>query len=488
MKQGIGIVIAAIALAAAASGGAAQRRVDRGVTFPLEQVTGVQRAMLTADGSGYVCTRQAPNFTYSIVHYQRATGVVTTLSVDRLGRPVSTLGFSYPDLSDTARHVVFASVRDDLVTLDKNRQVDIFRFDRATRRNERVSVVPAGTHGANSGSYAPFVSGTGRYVVFESTATDLVPTDPNGRLTDVYVRDMVTKRTTRMGTATPTDYTTDGHIIGETHLCYLLYPGPNLPARVMRYDIAHNTHTTLTTVWATHEPKIGRSGSTVAWVNWRTQRIERWDNGVVTIGPETIDMRIELSPNGRYVSYKVFAPTPGQATRIWDIRTGAILSASATIDGRELPHQFGYFGKCDTMFAYDDNVLRACYVDFGIAYPPTVHVGASARFAIVSDPSYAGKRYRLAHALAFTPGIPIPGDAMRSVPLAPDALLLLSTSGAPMFTGYAGTLDNRGSGAATLAVPTASTLVGLGFYTAGVAFDVFGVVGLTGARRTTIAP
>ena len=52
---------------------------------------------------------------------------------------------------------------------------------------ERVSVDSAGRQ-ANSTSAYPAMSGDGRFVAFESSATNLVPGDTNGR-TDVFVRD-----------------------------------------------------------------------------------------------------------------------------------------------------------------------------------------------------------------------------------------------------------------------------------------------------------
>jgi Tol biopolymer transport system component len=75
----------------------------------------------------------------------------------------------------------------------------VFVRDRASGRTERVSVSGKGRQG-NGGSAGPAVSSDGRFVVFESSATNLVPGDTNGR-TDIFVRDRVTGGTTRASVA-----------------------------------------------------------------------------------------------------------------------------------------------------------------------------------------------------------------------------------------------------------------------------------------------
>jgi len=61
---------------------------------------------------------------------------------------------------------------------------------------ERVSVDSTGIEG-NANSLAPSISADGRYVAFESDATNLVADDNNGS-TDVFVHDLQTRTTTRV--------------------------------------------------------------------------------------------------------------------------------------------------------------------------------------------------------------------------------------------------------------------------------------------------
>jgi Tol biopolymer transport system component len=99
------------------------------------------------------------------------------------------------DMSADGRYVVFSSDATNLVGGDTNGFEDIFIRDRTLGTTTRVSVRSDSTQG-NGDSYAPFVSSDGRYVVFASEATNLVSGDTNGA-TDIFVRDMDTGSITR---------------------------------------------------------------------------------------------------------------------------------------------------------------------------------------------------------------------------------------------------------------------------------------------------
>ena len=75
--------------------------------------------------------------------------------------------------------MAFATAATNLVPGDTNNAVDILVFDRVAGTLERVSVGPAGAQG-NRGSDTPSISGDGRFVAFESDATNLVPATPTG--------------------------------------------------------------------------------------------------------------------------------------------------------------------------------------------------------------------------------------------------------------------------------------------------------------------
>lgn len=105
-------------------------------------------------------------------------------------------GTSYSSSEDDKRYVVFESAEPDVVKDDTNRMTDVFVYDQQTRQTIRVSVSRTGAQ-ANGGSFAPVVSRNGRVVVFESLATNLVPEDTN-RQRDIFVHDRETGETTRI--------------------------------------------------------------------------------------------------------------------------------------------------------------------------------------------------------------------------------------------------------------------------------------------------
>ena len=69
---------------------------------------------------------------------------------------------------------------------DTNGAGDVFVRDRQTGTTRRVSVSSGGVQG-NGDSFDPAISADGRFVAFESDATNLVPGDTNGAA-DVFVR------------------------------------------------------------------------------------------------------------------------------------------------------------------------------------------------------------------------------------------------------------------------------------------------------------
>lgn len=106
-------------------------------------------------------------------------------------------GFSQlPAISEDGRFVAFESFASNLVAHDTNRSVDIFVRDRLVGRTTRVSVSDRGTQG-NARSHGASISDDGRFVAFSSSATNLVSGDSNG-VDDVFVHDRTTRRTTRV--------------------------------------------------------------------------------------------------------------------------------------------------------------------------------------------------------------------------------------------------------------------------------------------------
>ncbi len=118
--------------------------------------------------------------------HDRATGATERVSVSSAGEQGN--GESqYPAISADGRFVAFDSYASNLVAGDTNGDADVFVHDRATGATERVSVSSAGEQG-NGGSWWPVISAEGRFVAFGSVASNLVAEDTNG-VADVFVRD-----------------------------------------------------------------------------------------------------------------------------------------------------------------------------------------------------------------------------------------------------------------------------------------------------------
>jgi Tol biopolymer transport system component len=105
-----------------------------------------------------------------------------------------------PAISADGRYVAFESAASNLVPGDTNGVKDIFVRDLARDTTRRVSLSGKGLQG-NDYSDVPAISANGRYVAFESAASNLVPGDTNGD-TDVFVRDLVAGTTKRISLST----------------------------------------------------------------------------------------------------------------------------------------------------------------------------------------------------------------------------------------------------------------------------------------------
>jgi Tol biopolymer transport system component len=109
-------------------------------------------------------------------------------------------GAWYPVISADGRYVVFASDSTNLVADDSNGVTDIFVYDLVGSTIQRVSVSSAGVQ-ANDWSFAVAISADGRYVAFESVASNLVDGDLNGK-DDIFVRDLLENTTERVSVGT----------------------------------------------------------------------------------------------------------------------------------------------------------------------------------------------------------------------------------------------------------------------------------------------
>jgi hypothetical protein len=123
--------------------------------------------------------------------YDTVANTTRIVSVDDNGTQGND-GSSRPSISADGRYVAFNSNASNLVSGDTNNANDIFVYDTVANTTSRVSVDSNGTLG-NSFPYDPFsykpsLSADGRYVAFDSDASNLVSDDTNGDY-DIFVYD-----------------------------------------------------------------------------------------------------------------------------------------------------------------------------------------------------------------------------------------------------------------------------------------------------------
>lgn len=122
-------------------------------------------------------------------------GTTTLVSVSTSGE----VGFdaSYdPSVSMDGRFVAFTSDAFNLVSADTNGEADIFVRDLQLGTTTRVSVATSGLQ-SNRGSWNPSISDDGRWISFESLASNLVTGDTNNAM-DVFLHDRLNGTTSRV--------------------------------------------------------------------------------------------------------------------------------------------------------------------------------------------------------------------------------------------------------------------------------------------------
>lgn len=123
------------------------------------------------------------------------TGAVALASVDSGGAQGDS-GSVLPSISADGRRVAFESLASNLVAGDSNGTWDVFVHDFVSNTTTRVSTHSSGAQ-ANGESHRAEISADGRWVAFESDATNLVPGDTNS-LRDVFLHDLSSGATERV--------------------------------------------------------------------------------------------------------------------------------------------------------------------------------------------------------------------------------------------------------------------------------------------------
>ena len=217
----------------------------------------------------------------------RLNGTTAMLSRGRGGGGNS---ISYgPRISADGRFVSFVSLATDLVPGGANGQQQAYVYDQKTGKLILVSVSKNGAQ-SDGGVFTPSISSDGRYLIYSSFSTNLVPNDTNGTL-DAFVYDQKTGNTSRVSVgvggkevcdlgASNGGISADGRFVGINTGCRNMVPG----------KINEQIHTLEAYVY---DRQNGR-------------------NDLVSIGPNgdpanDFSLAISISPDGRYVGMLSYA-------------------------------------------------------------------------------------------------------------------------------------------------------------------------------------
>jgi Tol biopolymer transport system component len=164
---------------------------------------------VSADGRYVVFTSLATdlvlglddNTASDIFMRDRASGTTSRLSQTTAGA-VGNGASQNARMSSDGRFVVFESAATNLeATVDTNGSMDVFLWDRNVTGLERVSLRSDGGIPTGS-SQNPDLSENGRFIVYDSQAADMITGDAAGK-TDVFIRDRQLLRTERVSVAFP---------------------------------------------------------------------------------------------------------------------------------------------------------------------------------------------------------------------------------------------------------------------------------------------
>lgn len=131
-----------------------------------------------------------------------SSGPGTTTLVSQAGGAQGNGDSFYPSISADGRYIAFESYASNLVAGDTNGVGDVFVYDRNDGSISRVSISTSAVQG-NSDSFGAAISSDGRFIAFATSATNLADgiTTPPGK-NQVYLRDRSSGTTTLVSAGT----------------------------------------------------------------------------------------------------------------------------------------------------------------------------------------------------------------------------------------------------------------------------------------------
>jgi Tol biopolymer transport system component len=372
-----------------------------------------------------------------------------------------------PTISSDGRYVAFHSEATNLVPGDTNGSWDIFVHDCLTGETTRVSVDSMGIQGDDDSQY-PDLSPDGRYVAFQSDAANLVPGDTNNK-TDIFVHDCLTGVTTRVsvdsagvesnGYSQFADLSLDGRYVAFDSSASNLVPGDTNYA----HDIfVHDRNTGETT-----RVSVNSMGEQAKL--WSHYAAITPDGRFVTFHSDAYN----LVPGDTNNCLDIFVHdrTTGQTIRVNVDSSGGEANDQSSLpaiswDGRRVVFK----SWADNLVPGDTNEEIDTFVNSRLSlWTDTAtlpETGGTVNFFLDAWDSQAGREYLILGSITGkTPGIPLPGGTA-TLPVNWDLFtnLVVNLMNTPVFANFYGTLDASGSGAAQFNAPAMPGAAGLTMY------------------------
>lgn len=317
----------------------------------------------------------------NVYRRDRANGRTTLVSVNPDGNGGN--GNSFPTgISSDGRYAVFESSASDLVSGDANNTYDVFVRDIVNGTTALVSVGTNGMSGdGRSGS--AIITPDGRYVAFVSAADNLVANDTNG-IPDVFVRDLQTGTTVLasvgavsanltnidlINASESPAMTPDGRYVAFESTATNLTADTESPGGIYVRDlvggttvcVSTNAQSLLQSVAGTanavySNPAISTNGQFVAYEAYTenspntsgalgivlrynlqtgtTDIVSTNASQPLTSPLENINTEFDMTPDGRFIAFAANTnSTENAAIYLWDAQAGTNLLISADTNG-----------------------------------------------------------------------------------------------------------------------------------------------------------
>lgn len=262
-----------------------------------------------------------------------------------------------PAISDNGQIVAFYSDASNLVADDNNGAADVFVRDRAAGNTELVSVNLSGTSG-NGPSRFPSMSADGRWVAFQSAASDLVDDGlPNpGGFMDIFVRDRQSGTTERLCGMQPNASSSSAAISADGNFVAFVSAATNLVSTQLNGKknvfVCNRTTSTIELISVNTAgvpgngdslvPAISGDGNIVAFKSEADNLVPHDNNGVVDVFARDraagTTERVSVSFNGGDANDGSFLPVVSRDGRF--VVFGSAATNLALHDSNNASHVF----------------------------------------------------------------------------------------------------------------------------------------------------